>query len=121
MSILSTGLEKLQHFALAPTAQRTSNLDGTAVDMNDYEGDLVIILDVEAGQQGFDRPLDIEEITVRRLLGPTFRLTAPAEQGSQTQAFPGQFLAGERMEYRAQFEQSQILGAIGDIAGRGLQ
>lgn len=49
MAILSTGLEKLQHFALAPTAQRTANLSGTAVDMNDYEGDLVIILDVEAG------------------------------------------------------------------------
>ena len=49
MAILSTGLEKLQHFALAPTAQRTANLSGTAVDMNDYEGDLVVILDVEAG------------------------------------------------------------------------
>jgi hypothetical protein len=49
MAILSTGLEKLSHFALAPTAARTADLDGTAVDMNDYEGDLVIILDVEAG------------------------------------------------------------------------
>lgn len=49
MSILSTGLEKLQHFALAPTAVRTSNLDGTAVDLNDYEGDVVIILDVANG------------------------------------------------------------------------
>ena len=49
MSVLSTGLEKLQHFALAPTAQRTSNLNGTAVDMNDYEGDLVVILDVQNG------------------------------------------------------------------------
>jgi hypothetical protein len=48
MSILSTGLEKLQHFALAPTAVRTSNLDGTAVDLNDYEGDVVLILDVAA-------------------------------------------------------------------------
>ena len=47
MAILSTGLEKLSHFALAPTAERTTALDGTAVDMNDYEGDLVIILDVE--------------------------------------------------------------------------
>lgn len=49
MAILSTGLEKLEHFALAPTAERTADLNGTAVDMNDYEGDLVIILDVEAG------------------------------------------------------------------------
>lgn len=49
MAILSTGLEKLEHFALAPTASRTAALDGTAIDMRDYEGDLVIILDVEAG------------------------------------------------------------------------
>ncbi len=49
MAILSTGLEKLQHFALAPPAERTANLAGTAVDMNDYEGDLVVILDVENG------------------------------------------------------------------------
>lgn len=49
MAILSTGLEKLSHFALAPTASRTSNLDGTAVDLNDYEGDILVILDVENG------------------------------------------------------------------------
>jgi hypothetical protein len=48
MAILSTGLEKVSHFALAPTAERTSNLDGTAVDLNDYEGDVIVILDVEA-------------------------------------------------------------------------
>lgn len=47
--ILSTGLEKLQHLALAPTAVRTSNLNGTAIDLNDYEGDVVVILDVAAG------------------------------------------------------------------------
>lgn len=47
--ILSTGLEKLQHLALAPTAVRTSNLDGTAIDLNDYEGDVVVILDVANG------------------------------------------------------------------------
>jgi len=49
MAILSTGLEKLSHFALAPTAERTNALDGTAVDLNDYEGDIVVILDVENG------------------------------------------------------------------------
>jgi hypothetical protein len=49
MSILSTGLEKLEHLALAPTAVRTTNLDGTAVDLNDYEGDVVLILDVANG------------------------------------------------------------------------
>lgn len=49
MSILSTGLEKLSHVAFAPTASRTSALDGTAVDMKDYEGDVVVILDVANG------------------------------------------------------------------------
>jgi len=49
MAILSIGLEKLSHFALAPTAERTADLDGTAVDLNDYEGDVVVILDVENG------------------------------------------------------------------------
>ena len=49
MSILSTGLEKLQHLALAPTAVRTTNLDGTAVDLAEYEGDVVVILDVANG------------------------------------------------------------------------
>jgi hypothetical protein len=49
MAILSTGLEKLSHVAFAPTASRTSALDGTAVDMKDYEGDVVVILDVANG------------------------------------------------------------------------
>jgi hypothetical protein len=49
MSVLSTGLEKLSHIAFAPTASRTAALDGTAVDMKDYEGDVVVILDVAAG------------------------------------------------------------------------
>jgi hypothetical protein len=49
MTILSVGLEKLSHFALAPTASRTSALSGTAVDLNDYEGDICVILDVENG------------------------------------------------------------------------
>ena len=54
MAILSTGLEKLSHFALAPTASRTSNLDGTAVDLNDYEGDILVILDVENSTSTLD-------------------------------------------------------------------
>ncbi len=49
MAILSTGLEKLSHVAFAPTASRTSALDGTAVDMKNYEGDVVVILDVANG------------------------------------------------------------------------
>ena len=49
MAILSTGLEKLSHLALAPTASRSTALNGTAVDLNDYEGDIVVIFDVENG------------------------------------------------------------------------
>jgi hypothetical protein len=49
MAILSTGLEKLSHFPLAPTGSRGGALNGTAVDLNDYEGDIVVILDVENG------------------------------------------------------------------------
>ena len=49
MAILSTGLEKLSHVAFAPTASRTAALDGTAVDMKNYEGDVVVILDVANG------------------------------------------------------------------------
>lgn len=49
MAVLSTGLEKLSHFALAPTAERTTDLDGTPVDLGTYEGDIALILDVEAG------------------------------------------------------------------------
>ena len=49
MTVLSTGLEKLSHLAFAPTAQRTAALDGTPVDMKNYEGDVCVILDVENG------------------------------------------------------------------------
>lgn len=46
MAILQQGLEKLEHFALAPTASRNAALDGTAVDLQQYDGDVVLILDV---------------------------------------------------------------------------
>lgn len=49
MTILSTGLEKLSHIAFAPTASRTAALDGTPVDMKDFEGDVCVILDVANG------------------------------------------------------------------------
>lgn len=49
MTVLSTGLEKLSHVAFAATAQRTAALDGTAVDMKNYEGGVCVILDVENG------------------------------------------------------------------------
>jgi hypothetical protein len=49
MALIQQGLEKLQHFALAPTASRDTALNGTAVDLKDYDGDVVLILDVAAG------------------------------------------------------------------------
>lgn len=48
MGLIQQGLEKLQHFALAPTASRNAALDGTAVDLKDYDGDVVLIMDVAA-------------------------------------------------------------------------
>lgn len=49
MAILQQCLEKLEHFALAPTASRNAALDGTAVDLQQYDGDIVLILDVASG------------------------------------------------------------------------
>lgn len=48
MAMLQQGLEKLEHFALAPTASRAVALDGTSVDLKDYDGDVCLILDVAA-------------------------------------------------------------------------
>lgn len=48
MAILQQGLEKLEHFALAPTASRNADLAGTSVDLQQYDGDVVLILDVAA-------------------------------------------------------------------------
>jgi hypothetical protein len=49
MAIIQQALEKLEHFALAPTASRNAALDGTAVDLRPYDGDVILILDVAAG------------------------------------------------------------------------
>lgn len=49
MSIIQQALEKLEHFALAPTASRNAALDGTSVDLRTYDGDVILILDVAAG------------------------------------------------------------------------
>jgi hypothetical protein len=49
MALIQQGLEKLQHFALAATATRDTALNGTAVDLKDYDGDVVLVLDVAAG------------------------------------------------------------------------
>jgi hypothetical protein len=49
MALIQQALEKLEHFALAPTASRNANLDGTSVDLRTYDGDVILILDVAAG------------------------------------------------------------------------
>lgn len=49
MAISPKSMEKLEHFALAPTAERTAALNGTSVDLKDYDGDVCLILDVAAG------------------------------------------------------------------------
>lgn len=48
MAVAPRGLDTLQHLAFAPTASRAANLTGTAVDLKDYDGDVVLILDVAA-------------------------------------------------------------------------
>lgn len=49
MSLNHRGLESIDHLAFAPTASRATNLTGTGVDLKDYDGDVVLILDVAAG------------------------------------------------------------------------
>lgn len=48
MALSQLAMEKLEHFALAPTASRATALNGTAVDLKDYDGDICVILDVAA-------------------------------------------------------------------------
>jgi hypothetical protein len=83
MSILSTGLEKLSHVAFAPTASRTSALDGTAVDMKDYEGDVVVILDVANGGTS---TLDVKLQSADTQAGDYSDITTVFSRGGTVQA-----------------------------------
>lgn len=49
MAVSPRGMESIEHLAFAPTANRTTNLTGTGVDLKDYDGDVVLILDAAAG------------------------------------------------------------------------
>jgi len=49
MAIFQQTLEKLQLLSFHPTAARTSTGTGTGVDLNDYDGDVVFVLDTAAG------------------------------------------------------------------------
>jgi len=51
MAITQYALEKLEHFALAPAASRSTTFTGATVnviDLKDYEGDIQIVLDAGA-------------------------------------------------------------------------
>lgn len=61
MSILRQALDKLAPaISLHPTAARTATGNGTAVDLQVYEGDLVVILDSAAAGAGTNPTLDIK-------------------------------------------------------------
>lgn len=59
MTILRQALDKLQLASIHPTAARTSTFNGTAVDLQLYDGDLVLILDSAAGT-GTSPTLDVK-------------------------------------------------------------
>jgi hypothetical protein len=49
MPILQQALDKFELLSFHPTAARTSTGNGTGVDMQTYDGDLVLVLDSAAG------------------------------------------------------------------------
>lgn len=49
MGLSQRGLEKLDLLSFHPTAARTATGEGTGVDLQQYDGDLVLILDSAAG------------------------------------------------------------------------
>lgn len=54
-----TVMDTLQLLNLFPTAARTATANGTGIDLNDYEGDVAIILDSAAGT-GTTPTLDVK-------------------------------------------------------------
>ncbi|MDX2074699.1 MAG: hypothetical protein SFX19_10125 [Alphaproteobacteria bacterium] len=50
----------LQVLNLAGVASRTSNLDGSAIDLKDYDGEAVIVLDSSAATAGSSPTLDVK-------------------------------------------------------------
>ena len=61
MSIIRQALDKLAPaISLHPTAARTSTGNGTAVDLQQYDGDLVVLLDSAAASAGTNPTLDIK-------------------------------------------------------------
>lgn len=59
MGLSQRGLEKLELLSFHPTAARTTTGDGTGVDLQQYDGDLVLILDAAAAGAGTNPTLDV--------------------------------------------------------------
>ena len=49
MAILQQALDKLELLSLHPTAARTATGSGTGLDLQQYDGDVVLVLDSAAG------------------------------------------------------------------------
>jgi hypothetical protein len=58
MAIFQQTLDKLQLLSFHPVAARTATGNGTGVDLNDYDGDVVFVLDSAAGT-GTSPTLDV--------------------------------------------------------------
>jgi hypothetical protein len=61
MALTQYALEKLQHFTLLATTTITATGNQTGVDLNNYEGDVQIILSGTAAGAGADLTFRIEE------------------------------------------------------------
>jgi hypothetical protein len=61
MAVHELSLDKLQHFTLLATTTVTAIGDGTAVDLQGYEGDIQIILNATAAGAGATFDTRIEE------------------------------------------------------------
>lgn len=59
MAINQRGLEKLELLSFHPTAARTSTGNATGVDLQQYDGDVVLLLDSAAAGAGTNPTLDV--------------------------------------------------------------
>jgi hypothetical protein len=57
--LIQQNLEKLELLSFHPTAARTSTGNGTGVDLRQYDGDVVLILDSAAAGAGTNPTLDV--------------------------------------------------------------
>lgn len=61
MAIFQQTLEKLQHFTLLATTTITGTGDQTGVDLQEYDGDIQVILSATAAGSGADLTFRLEE------------------------------------------------------------